>query len=182
MIYACIRFIQEWAHPLTVWNYVLIGLSSGLMLATALATARQETALAAALGPAALAVTLAAIVARLASFHRNARLKPKSTLQSATGIRARRLVQMTMGMSAGSFNTREFFHGVAVAAVRRIRLGALGLGFVLPMLLLAWGLAASAPSLVVAAVLVQAVGLLAERWTFFAQASHPQNLYYQRVA
>lgn len=182
MIYACIRFIQEWAHPLTVWNYVLIGLSSGAVLATALATARQEAALASALGPAALALTLAAIVVRLASFRRNARLKPKSTLQSATGIRARRLVQMTMGMSAGSFNTREFFHGVAAAALRRVRLGALGLGFVLPMLLLAGGLMAGVPALLVAAVLVQAAGLLAERWTFFAQASHPQNLYYQRVS
>jgi sulfite dehydrogenase (quinone) subunit SoeC len=29
---------------------------------------------------------------------------------------------------------------------------------------------------------VQAAGLLAERWVFFAQARHPQNLYYQRVA
>jgi hypothetical protein len=26
------------------------------------------------------------------------------------------------------------------------------------------------------------VGLLAERWHFFAQANHPQNLYYQAVA
>lgn len=182
MIYACIRFIQEWAHPLTVWNYVLIGLSSGLVLATALAAVRQEEALASALGAPALAVTFAAILARLASFRRNARLKPRSTLQSATGIRARRLVQMSMGMSAGSFNTREFFHGVADAALRRVRLGALGLGFVLPMLLLAWGLAARAPALSLAAVLVQALGLLAERWTFFAQATHPQNLYYQRVA
>ena len=32
MIYACLRFIQEWAHPLTVVNYTLIGLSSGLVL------------------------------------------------------------------------------------------------------------------------------------------------------
>ena len=28
MIYACLRFIQEWAHPLTIVNYTLIGLSS----------------------------------------------------------------------------------------------------------------------------------------------------------
>ena len=34
MIYACIRFIQEWAHPLTLANYTLIGLSSGLVLFT----------------------------------------------------------------------------------------------------------------------------------------------------
>jgi len=29
---------------------------------------------------------------------------------------------------------------------------------------------------------VQYLGLLAERWFFFAQANHPQNLYYQTVS
>jgi DMSO reductase anchor subunit len=33
-----------------------------------------------------------------------------------------------------------------------------------------------------AAFLVQYLGLLAERWFFFAQANHPQNLYYQSIA
>jgi DMSO reductase anchor subunit len=182
MIYACIRFIQEWAHPLTVLNYALIGLSSGLVLATALAAAWGEQALAEALGTPALAVTLVAAMARSLSFRRNAALKPKSTLQSATGIRAARLVQVSMGMSAGSFNTREFFHGMAEMALRRVRIGALALGFVLPLLLAAWGLQSGSAAAWTAAVLVQAAGLLAERWVFFAQARHPQNLYYQRVA
>ena len=39
MIYACIRFIQEWAHPLTIVNYTVIGLASGLVLAGALGVA-----------------------------------------------------------------------------------------------------------------------------------------------
>jgi len=29
---------------------------------------------------------------------------------------------------------------------------------------------------------VQYIGLLAERWFFFAQSNHPQNLYYQTVS
>jgi len=29
---------------------------------------------------------------------------------------------------------------------------------------------------------LQYTGLLVERWTFFAEATHPQNLYYQKVA
>ena len=37
MIYACLRFIQEWAQPLTLVNFTLIGLSSGLVLTSALA-------------------------------------------------------------------------------------------------------------------------------------------------
>ena len=32
-----------------------------------------------------------------------------------------------------------------------------------------------------AAVAVQYVGLLGERWYFFAEARHPQNLYYQVI-
>jgi DMSO reductase anchor subunit len=34
----------------------------------------------------------------------------------------------------------------------------------------------------VAAFVVQYAGLLAERWFFFAQANHPQNLYYQCIS
>jgi DMSO reductase anchor subunit len=32
------------------------------------------------------------------------------------------------------------------------------------------------------AFVVQYAGLIAERWFFFAQSSHPQNLYYQAIA
>jgi DMSO reductase anchor subunit len=43
------------------------------------------------------------------------------------------------------------------------------------------GLAAGG-TVLMAAFLVQYLGLLAERWFFFAQANHPQNLYYQVVS
>ena len=33
-----------------------------------------------------------------------------------------------------------------------------------------------------AAFALQFAGLLAERWYFFAEANHPQNLYYQAIA
>jgi DMSO reductase anchor subunit len=33
-----------------------------------------------------------------------------------------------------------------------------------------------------AAFTLQYAGLLAERWYFFAEAKHPQNLYYQAIA
>ena len=37
MIYACLRFLQEWATPLTMVNFVLLGCASGFTLATACA-------------------------------------------------------------------------------------------------------------------------------------------------
>ena len=60
MIYACLRFIQEWAHWLTVVNFTLIGLSSGSMLACALAALAQQDAFLQALAPWVTEVTLLA--------------------------------------------------------------------------------------------------------------------------
>jgi sulfite dehydrogenase (quinone) subunit SoeC len=183
MIYACLRFIQEWAQPLTLVNFVLTGWSSGLVLASALAAFAGEAALLRVTGPCALAVTLIAWGARMAALRHNATLKHKSTLQSATGIRSANLAQKSMGMSAGSFNTREFFHGRTPALLKVVKLGFIVLCFVLPAffgLLALVGPATEGAALPwVLAVLCQAPGLLADRWFFFAQAKHPQNLYYQ---
>ena len=182
MIYACIRFIQEWAHALTVINYTLIGLASGLVLGAALA-AWGDDATARALLRWALGFTLLAWATRTLALRRNAGLKPKSTLQSATGIPATKLVQKSMGMSAGSFNTREFFHGASRLAMQRIKLAVHGLCFAVPAALMVSVQHFNAPlALLLPACLAMAVGLLAERWLFFAQARHPQNLYYQTVS
>jgi DMSO reductase anchor subunit len=182
MIYACLRFIQEWAHPLTIVNYTVLGLSSGLVLAGALAGLGGESRLVTALVPWTLAVTVLAWITRGLALRRNATLKPKSTLQSATGIQNPRLVQTSMGMSAGSFNTREFFHGAKPVLVRRTRQLFQVLAFALPLLLVAFSGARASTAAWLLAVPVQFAGLLAERWFFFAQARHPQNLYYQSVS
>jgi DMSO reductase anchor subunit len=182
MIYACLRFIQEWAQPLTLVNFTLIGLSSGLVLASALAAFAGESALLAVTGPAALVVTLVAWVTRSLALRRNATLKQKSTLQSATGIDASRLVQKSMGMSAGSFNTREFFHGRTLAVLKNVRLGFIVLCFALPALFALLALVTGSLWPWALALLCQVPGLVAERWFFFAQAKHPQNLYYQVVS
>jgi sulfite dehydrogenase (quinone) subunit SoeC len=182
MIYACIRFIQEWAHPLTVINYTLIGLSSGLVLAGALAMAAGEREFVTALGPWAVGTTLLAWLVRSVSVWRNARLKPKSSLHSATGIPGSKLVQKSMGLTGGSFNTREFFHHSTDWMIQRVRLTFHALGFALPLVLVGWGLYSGSPAAWLLAVPIQFLGLVAERWFFFAQARHPQNLYYQAVS
>ena len=90
-----------------------------------------------------------------------------------------------MGMSAGSFNTREFFHSrVGALAMRRASGSARSSSrFALPALLLAlvWR-TAQRPPWPASPRLLQVPGLLADRWFFFAQAKHPQNLYYQVVS
>jgi DMSO reductase anchor subunit len=181
MIYACLKFLQEWHTPLTVINYLLFGCASGLMLATAYA-AVVEPGLVNYIAGWAVGFTLAALVTRGASLLRNARLKPRSSLQTAIGVKHPRIVQKAQGAMGGSFNTREFFHGASDAFVRTIKWWFLAAVFPVPLALLGLGLAAGAPALLAAAFVVQYLGLLAERWFFFAQANHPQNLYYQRIS
>jgi DMSO reductase anchor subunit len=181
MIYACLKFLQEWATPLTVVNYLLLGASSGFTFAAGYAALRAPALLDFFVAWA-LILTAAAFATRSASLVRNARLKPKSTLQSAIGVKHPRIVQKSMGFMGGSFNTREFFHGRTRALLRAVKWAFLVLVFPLPALLLATGFTLPSAALLVTAFLVQYAGLLAERWYFFAQANHPQNLYYQQVA
>jgi DMSO reductase anchor subunit len=85
-------------------------------------------------------------------------------------------------MTGGSFNTREFFHGASNRVFRMARVGFQVLAFGLPLLLLAWAVLGESGLAWMLAFLSQALGLLAERWFFFAQARHPQNIYYQVVS
>jgi DMSO reductase anchor subunit len=186
MIYACLPFLREWHSWLTVVNYTLLGAASGFTLAAALA-ALASPPLAPFLAGWAIVITLLGLLSRGASLIRNARLRPKSMVQTALGIKHPRIVQIAQGAMGGSFNTREFFHGRNPAVVRSVRWIFLLLAFAAPLALLTLAVAGGSDAtalrgLLAAAIGLQYPGLLAERWFFFVEARHPQNLYYQAVA
>ncbi|MCP3708818.1 dimethyl sulfoxide reductase anchor subunit [Paraburkholderia sp. CNPSo 3274] len=181
MIYACLRFLQEWATPLTLVNFVLLGCASGFTIATASA-AWLAPGIVPGLGFAAGVLIVAACVSRVAALARNQRLHPRSTLQSATGIRAGKVRQISRGFTASAFNLHEFFHGQSDTVMQWVKWGFLAGAFLVPLALLAMALHTLSATLLVAACIVQYAGLVGERWFFFAQARHPQNLYYQRAA
>ena len=179
MIYACLKFLQEWSSPLTLLNFLLLGTASGFTLAVPIAVLTFPN-FAGVLALAAFAIGAAAWLARGISLIRNARLRPKSTMASAIGVPHTRIVQKAQGFMGGSFNTREFFHGRPDIVVRATRWTFLVLVFPVPAWLLGWG--GGSLAVYVAAFALQFAGLLAERWYFFAEARHPQNLYYQAMA
>lgn len=181
MIYGCIKFLQEWHTPLTVVNFILLGTASGFTVATAL-SAYMQTELTDFYASWAIFFTVLAMVFRLASLRRNSRIKPKSDMRSAIGVNHKNIRQMAQGSMGGSFNTREYFHGKKAGFVRNMKVIFLILTFIVPLILLAISLGASLYLIPVAAVVVQYLGLVAERWYFFADANHPQNLYYQQIS
>jgi len=180
MIYACLKFLQEWASPLTVVNYILLGMASGYTFAAFYAKAANSP-LIDYYSNWAIILTLVALVTRSASLIRNARIKHKSSLRTAIGVRHVNIQQKAQGAMGGSFNTREFFHGKSRMFIRNIKWIFLMLVFPLPVLMLLVGLNEQSALILCAAFAIQYVGLLLERWFFFAQANHPQNLYYQTI-
>jgi len=214
MIYGCLRMIQDWATPLTPLAFAAVGAANGLALATAafalaLPRARGQGAPGdlpgydfapdlgvyddvhaslAGLAAVAVAATLLAVAVKGAWWWRRRALAPKSTLQTALAIDRPGIRQMSMGMTGGSYNTREFFHGAGPTTMRLLPLAMVAFGAFLPLVaLLGVALGRDYPSpatawALLAVVVLQAGGVLCERWLFFAWARHPQNLYYQKVA
>ncbi len=191
MIYQCIRFIQEWAHPATMVNFIALGMSSGWFLLMAVLTLwsilHPNQAVVTSSNIAGVAgftgfLILLSLSFKLWIWKRNRGLKPKSNLQSATGIKTGFVRQISMGMMGGSFNTREFFHQQSSFFVANVRKIAFFGTYLLPVLLLTIVVSNGTLSVLVIAFVVHCVGLMAERWLFFAEANHPQNLYYQRIS
>ena len=120
MIYAAIKFLQEWASPLTVVNYFLLGTASGFTFASAYAALRAPDLVPFYAGWA-IALSLAALLTRTASLIRNARIKRVSTLQTAIGVRHTHVQQRSMGMMGGAYNTREYFHGRTLAFLKSVK-------------------------------------------------------------
>lgn len=178
MIYVVIKSIQEWASPLTIINYLLLGLASGFTLATALAS-HYESPIKEVYAACAIVFILAATGSRMISLYRNGRIRRRSDVHAALGIHGRPIRQISQGVLDGAFNTREFFHHRSPQFLLLVKLFFPVATFVLPFFLVIVGLFYGSHKMMIAAPLIQYPGLLAERWFFFAQANHSQNIYYQ---
>jgi DMSO reductase anchor subunit len=177
MIYAAIRFIQEWRCAMTPINYILLGGASGFLAATALATV-MAPGQADMLHDFTILLLVIAILGKLGHLWRNTRIKYKSNIQTAIGVRHTKVQQKAMGFMGGSFNTREFFSHKSPQFKRIVLWTFLVVAFAIPLVMI---LSSSSTGVLIAAVVIQYVGLVMERWYFFASANHPQNLYYQTI-
>ncbi len=180
MIYACIKFLRQWHSPLTVVNFLLMGLASGFTLATLFST-HYDPQLFDYFCGFAIGLSLLALIFRYFSLYRNRKLRNTTSLQSAIGIHHPNIRQMAQGAMGGSFNTRAFIHTYGPMLVKLARWFFLLAAFLVPVLLLSIS-NANMLGLCLAAVLIQYLGLIVERWYFFIEAEHPQNIYYQMIS
>ncbi len=180
MIYSCLKFLRQWHNPLTVLNFFLMGSASGFTLATLVSVVSGDGFFTY-FANMSILLTSFALVSRYASLVRNRNLRSPTTLQSAIGIHHPNIRQLAQGAMGGSFNTRAFIHTYGAAVVKLARRFFLVAAFLLPIALLIIS-DDNSMLLCALALLSQYAGLLVERWYFFIEAEHPQNVYYQMIS
>jgi DMSO reductase anchor subunit len=180
MIYQSLPTIRAWAHPLVAPLYVVLAVATGGVLAMLLIRIGQLPAL----GPGVVAVAALVAAAALKSAYWSTidGAVRTHTIGAATGLGHLGTVRpLQAPHSMANFVMREMGYGVARKHAEKLRRIALWLGLLVPALLTALSLAAApgfALTLAILALLSMTVGIVTERWLFFAEAQHVVTLYY----
>lgn len=180
MIYASLRPIYQWHNPWVVPNYLALGLMSALLALNFLVRLWQARAPGLALS--AMTLVVVAWWLKEAYWRSIDTSSAPSTVASATLLGSRGKVRMLEPPhTEENYLLKEM--GFAIARKHRIRLRRIVrlAAFVLPALLSLLALALGGAIGVVAAGLAvagAALGLVVERWLFFAEAKHTVTLYY----
>jgi DMSO reductase anchor subunit len=180
MIYASLKPIQRWHNGYVVPCYLLLGIMTGALWLNALAHL---------FGLASNGLTLVATAAlavgwltKLAYWRFTDDSRSESTAETATGLGHLGKVRLFEAPhTEENYLMREMGFRIARRHAYRLRLFATILAFVLPFLLTVLTLALVQPVAATAAVLAAfsvILGVLIERWLFFAEAKHAVTLYY----
>jgi len=175
MIYASLKTVARWHHPLTGFVFLGYGLSGALLLAATLDHMVLGGAGSLAM-PAGISVVLATAVSLLWSYQTDA-ASSGSTPESATGLGRFGPVRMLMPPhSEENWLQHEMGFKVARRHTKVLRRISLGLTAAIPLLLLL-AMPSSLPALCLAS-LSHLAGVMISRWLFFAEAKHTVTLYY----
>ena len=180
MIYASLKPIRAWHNLWTLPGYLAMGLASGALWFTLwaeLMPAVEKPAY----DFAAIGLAISAAI-KLLYWHFLDSGAHAATAESATGLGQFGKVRMlTAPHTEENYLLKEMGFRIARKHAVKLRRIALLAGFVLPLLaVLAALLTPHAIDiiLVIAAVILNAIGTVTERWLFFAEAKHTITLYY----
>jgi sulfite dehydrogenase (quinone) subunit SoeC len=180
MIYASLKPVHQWHNHWVVPGYLALGLMSGLLILDFLIRfwIRQSTGLA--------LFTFAVIIAAWWIKERYwlfvATSAPIVTMTSATALGSRgRVYALEAPHTQENYLLQEMGYRIARRHAQRLRLVARIAGFALPALgSIVAAFAGGAAGVIASglAVASAALGIVVERWLFFAEAKHTVPLYY----
>ncbi len=177
MIYACLRTMRQWNTSLVPTNYILMGLALGAVILTTVLTITRGPALEAATTLTLMVLIGAGLGKVIYYFWIGEPRGP--TINTATGFTRGAVRLFESGQSSGNFLNKEFGFQPSASLVGKLRLAVYGLGFVIPIVLVALLIGNEGGfAFAFIAVLSAFAGIGIERWLFFAEARHVVNLFY----
>lgn len=178
MIYASLKTIRRWHHPLVAPLYVVLSLMTGSVLLNAVMAINGQPSQTMTYAAALLLAIGAAL--KLAYWRSTDTAEKTHSVEAATGLGfLGKVTPLEPPHTQPNYVMREMGYDVGRKHARRLRMLSMIFGFAVPLiatLLALGGAAALLWSLV--AVCSCAVGILIERWLFFAEAQHVVTLYY----
>ncbi|MGC6517600.1 MAG: dimethyl sulfoxide reductase anchor subunit family protein [Candidatus Puniceispirillaceae bacterium] len=175
MIYASLKTVARWHHPLTSVSYLAFGVASGLVgLAALTAFTTMPSA------PLAMAASWALVGAwgvKLVWWQVAGKQAEQSTRETATGLgKLGKVAPLMPPHTSENYLQHEMGFQIGRKHASTLRMMALSIGGALPLILLS-ALPASPVALIIA-LMATLAGLFFERWLFFAEAKHVVMLYY----
>ena len=180
MIYASLKTVARWHHPLTPACYLMFAAAGGLLASLALLSL-LGLPITAALAQAALVLMLSAWGVKFAWWRVAGATRNQGSIESATGLVGMGAVRPLMPPhTEENYLQHEMGFVVARKHADKLRVIAVGLGGVIPVLVLLVT-PTSAAALMFGAI-AHVAGMFVERWLFFAEARHVVTLYYEGAA
>lgn len=179
MIYAQIKAVQLWHRTLTPICYLLFSLAGGMLLFLMLHAAFFGKA-----GPflssVSMVLLLVAWVVKFYWWTSGDKIIPLSTTGSATGLGKIGKTRLLEAPHTGeNYLKKEMGFEIARKHARKLRWIALILGAVVPIIFILIARAISGDVVwLLLAVVSHIVGMLTERWLFFAEAKHAVMTFY----
>ena len=180
MIYASLKPIPAWRHSLVLPGYVLFALMTG-GLPMLLSAVPNASGLDGALPWLLVVIAFALLLLKLSYWRSIDRTPLPQRRGDAIGLPHRTATVFERPHTEANYITREMAFVVARAHARKLRLLAIALFAVLPIVLLALPLIYAqdnASTYWIVAAISALAGAFVERWLFFAQAKHMVTLYY----
>jgi DMSO reductase anchor subunit len=180
MIYASLKTVARWYHPLTPICYLMFAAAGGLLAVLAM-LALLGLPITAALAQAGIVLMLSAWGVKIAWWRLAGMARPAGSIESATGLGDLGTVRPLMPPhTEENYLQHEMGFVVARKHADKLRMIAIGLGGLLPILLLF--VAPASTAALALALLAHVAGMFVERWLFFAEAKHVVTLYYEGAA
>lgn len=179
MIYACLKTIPQWNTFWTPINYISIGIFlGGLIFFFILDLYNYEVSLYKSY--LLFFIVIAFVLKVLYYFNiRTPRHNIGQATNAAIKFKETKVRLLDVGHTGGTFLTDEFGYKVAEKKLFRVKLFSMIGGFLMPFLLI-YIHSFIYENLVICfmAIFLAFLGMVAERWLFFAQAKHVVNLYH----